>query len=82
MTLVRPLRVRLGSLRHFWSWLGRLVLADLARPVSWTLCEMSGGHLVGILAWEVAGVRVSLCRFPRSFLPFSSRSLLAFSIFS
>jgi len=40
------------------------------------------GHRDGIAEWEVAGVRESLCRFPRNFRFFSCRSFAAFSIMS
>ena len=40
------------------------------------------GHRLGMTECEVAGVRLSLCRLPRSFRFFSCRSLAAFSIMS
>jgi len=40
------------------------------------------GHRDGIAECEVAGVRESLCRFPRNFKFFSCLSFAAFSIMS
>jgi len=55
-----PNLVRLESLLHFWSWGPPWAAAEEADLGMWRLCVTSSCHLLGILEWEVAGVRVSL----------------------